>query len=59
MIFRAIGQWTSAYVPLHENLGGLARKVVLTEGVDDAVEEDGVNGENSATADKGVPKSAP
>jgi hypothetical protein len=52
---RAISHWTSAYKPLQEHLGGESRKVVLTGGVDGAVEEDGIDGENSAAVEEGVP----
>jgi hypothetical protein len=44
--FRAPGHWTSAYMPPQENLGGEARKVVLTRGADGEGEEDGADGGN-------------
>jgi hypothetical protein len=38
--------YTSAITPLYEDLGGQARKGVLTRGADDAVDESGTDGEN-------------
>jgi hypothetical protein len=42
---RKNGHWTSVYMPLQENLGGEAGTMVLIGGADNAVEEDGVDGE--------------
>jgi hypothetical protein len=42
---RKNSHWTLVYMPLQENLGGEAGTMVLIGGVDDAVEEDGVDGE--------------
>jgi hypothetical protein len=44
---RASGHYTSAYMPLQENLGGEARKVMLTREAVSAAEEDDVDGETS------------
>jgi hypothetical protein len=38
--------YTSEMMPLHENLGGEAGKVVLTGGVDGVREDDDVDGES-------------
>jgi hypothetical protein len=44
---RASGHYTSAYMSLQENLGGEARKVMLTGEAVSAAEEDDVDGETS------------